>query len=144
RSRSDDFLALLLLYSSGSSVPARRVLSSSDDLRPSSGSSVPARRRDSSRDGLLPCSPSVGRASDGVVRRGLANELPLSMLLLRSSSLDIALGLVLTRIAFGSAAALGRRCAVVLLKPLTSVGVVGFSACTGLGLCDEVGREYSS
>lgn len=78
------------------------------------------------------------------MRRGLGIELPLSMLLLRSSSLDIALGLVLTRSTFGSAATLGRRCAAILLKPLTSVGVVGLSACTVLGLCDEVGREYSS
>lgn len=85
----------VLRPSSGSSVPARRVLSNRDDFLPSSGSSVPARRDRATRREDLRC--EIGSSGvDGVEfdTREAGSEFPLRMLSLLSSNLDMARGLV--------------------------------------------------
>lgn len=85
----------VLRPSSGSSVPARLVLRRSDDVLPSSGSSVPARRAlENRREDLLLEIGSIGVDGIEVDARDVGRELPLRMLSLLSSNLDMVLGLV--------------------------------------------------
>lgn len=145
----------VLRPSSGSSVPARRVLNKSDDLLPdcSSGSSVPARRVLPRRsDDLRPVSVAADVVADATADRGLGSVvLPRSVIRL-CSKLVGALGAGLTLAIADSPAMLGCRERVMFVY-LTVVGLMGISssrdgnaaaACGTLTVGSSVRARHSS
>jgi hypothetical protein len=131
RTRSDVFLPCgASLFSSGSSVPARRVLRSSEDLLPviSSGSSVPARRvRESSNDVFLPAPADSMEVSGASAYRGLGRVVDASIVSRRCSKLVGARGLMMAGLdGVESTRVLGRRWAGSGAN-LVTVGLVGGS-----------------
>lgn len=116
--------------SSGSSVPARRVRRSNEDLLPSSGSSVPARRvRATIKEDLRLSPDSLGVDGVDPTKRGLGRVFPLRMLFLRSSNLDMVLGLIMDTGGPCSAATLDRREIGGPPRVLFTFGVTGASFC---------------